>query len=165
MAGEIKTLAKETAIYGMSSIVGKFLNWLLTPLWSYVLVSQAQMGVLSNLYGWTALMIVILTYGMETGLFRFANKNEENPRTVYSTTLISIGSTTVIFLLLVILFLKPITGVTGSPDIKPHYVLIMVIILSMDAFCSIPFCVAALSEASFALCFYKDSVYCFEYNL
>jgi len=139
MAGEIKTLAKETAIYGISSIVGKFLNWLLTPLWSYVLVSQAQMGVLSNLYGWTALMIVILTYGMETGLFRFANKNEENPRTVYSTTLISIGSTTVIFLLLVILFLKPITGVTGSPDIKPHYVLIMAVILSMDAFCSIPF--------------------------
>ena len=164
MAGEIKTLAKETAIYGISSIVGKFLNWLLTPLWSYVLVSQAQMGVLSNLYGWTALMIVILTYGMETGLFRFANKNEENPRTVYSTTLISIGSTTVIFLLLVILFLKPITGVTGSPDIKPHYVLIMAVFCRWMLLFH-PFCVAALSEASFAFCFYKDSVYCSEYNL
>lgn len=139
MAGGLKTLAKETAIYGISSIVGKFLNWLLTPLWSYVLVSQAQMGVISNLYGWTALIIVILTYGMETGLFRFANKNEENPHTVYSTTLISIGTTTLVFLLFVILFLKPITGITGSPDIKSHYVLIMAIILSMDAFCSIPF--------------------------
>lgn len=139
MAGGMKSLAKETAIYGISSIVGKFLNWLLTPFWSYVFLNQSDMGVISNLYGWTALIIVILTYGMETGLFRFANKNEENPQTVYSTTLISILSSTLLFLLLAILFINPITAVTGSADIKPHYVLMMVIILSMDAFSAIPF--------------------------
>lgn len=139
MAHGMKSLAKETAIYGVSSIVGKFLNWLLTPLWSYVLVSQSQMGVISNLYGWTALIIVILTYGMETGLFRFVNKNNENPLTVYSTTLISIGTTTLLFLILILLFLNPATALTGSIDIKPHYILIMAIILSMDAFSAIPF--------------------------
>ncbi len=71
MAGGMKTLAKETAIYGVSSILGRFLNWLLTPFWTYVLMDTAQMGVVGNLYSWTALTVVILTYGMETGLFRY----------------------------------------------------------------------------------------------
>ncbi len=146
MAGGMKALAKETAIYGVSSIVGKFLNWLLTPLWSYVLVSQAHMGVISNLYGWTALIIVILTYGMETGLFRFANKKGENPQMVYSTTLISIAATTLIFLILSMVFLQPLTSITGSPDIKPRYVLLMIIILSMDAFSAIPFAYLRFSK-------------------
>ncbi len=67
MYGGMKTLAKETAIYGVSSILGKFLNWLLTPFWTYTLASTSQMGIIGNLYSWTALTVVILTYGMETG--------------------------------------------------------------------------------------------------
>ena len=81
----IKSLAKETAIYGVSSILGKFLNWLLVPLYTYVLESSADYGVVTNLYSWTALLLVVLTYGMETGYFRFANKNKENADQVYST--------------------------------------------------------------------------------
>ena len=104
MAGGMKTLAKETAIYGVSSILGRFLNWLLTPFWTYVLMNTAQMGVVGNLYSWTALTVVILTYGMETGLFRFANKSDEDPLKVYTTTLISIAFTTFLFILLAILF-------------------------------------------------------------
>jgi len=72
---QMKKLAKETAIYGVSSILGKFLNWLLVPLYVYVLDSSADYGVVTNLYSWTALLLVVLTYGMETGFFRFANKN------------------------------------------------------------------------------------------
>ncbi|MDR1743708.1 MAG: oligosaccharide flippase family protein [Dysgonamonadaceae bacterium] len=139
MAGGMKTLAKETAIYGISSILGKFLNWLLTPLWSYMLVSQSQMGVVGLLYSWTALIIVVLTYGMETGLFRFANKEKENPSVVYSTTLISIGTTSLFFVALALLFLQPITTVFGDPNIKAHYVLLLIVILGLDAFSAIPF--------------------------
>ena len=88
MAEQMKKLAKETALYGVSSILGKFLNWMLVPLYTYVLESSAEYGVVTNLYAWTALLLVILTYGMETGYFRFANKNKEEAGKVYSTTLI-----------------------------------------------------------------------------
>ena len=71
---EMRSLAKDTAIYGISSIVGKFLNWLLVPLYTYVLKETADYGIVTHLYAWTALLLVILTYGMETGFFRFANR-------------------------------------------------------------------------------------------
>ena len=77
MAG-LKQLAKETAIYGLSSIVGKFLNWCLVPLYSYVLADASEYGIVTNLYAWTALVIIILTYGMETGFFRFVNEDKES---------------------------------------------------------------------------------------
>lgn len=139
MAGGMKTLAKETAIYGVSSILGRFLNWLLTPFWTYVLMNTAQMGVVGNLYSWTALTVVILTYGMETGLFRFANKSDEDPLKVYTTTLISIAFTTFLFIVLAIVFLNPITTIFGSEAIKPHYVLLLIIILGLDTLSAIPF--------------------------
>lgn len=71
MAGGMKRLAGETAIYGVSSIVGKFLNWMLVPMYTRVLTTQSDYGIVTNLYAWTALLMVILTYGMETGFFRF----------------------------------------------------------------------------------------------
>lgn len=135
----MKTLAKETAIYGVSSIIGRFLNWLLAPFWTWVLASTAQMGVIGNLYSWTALAVVILTYGMETGLFRFANKKEENSLTVYSTTLIGIGFTTVLFMALAILFHKPLMPIFGSNAIEPRYVILLIIILGLDTLSAIPF--------------------------
>ena len=83
----IKTLAKETAIYGVSSIVGKFFNWLLVPLYSHI-VTVSEYGVVSQLYTWIALIIIILTYGMETGYFRFAsNTAREESDCVYTTTM------------------------------------------------------------------------------
>ncbi|MDO5522601.1 MAG: lipopolysaccharide biosynthesis protein [Bacteroidia bacterium] len=139
MAGGMKTLAKETALYGMSSILGRFLNWLLNPFWTWVLADTAQMGVVNNLYSWTALTVVILTYGMETGLFRFANKQEENPLRVYTTTLISIAFTTLLFVVLTLLFHEQITPFFGSAEIKSHYVLLLIIILGLDTLSAIPF--------------------------
>ncbi len=139
MANGMKVLAKETAIYGLSSIIGRFLNWLLSPFWTWVLASTAQMGIIGNLYSWTALVIVILTYGMETGLFRFANKEDENPLTVYSTSIISITFTTTIFVILSVFFLEPITGLFGTDAIKPHYVFLLIIILGLDTLSAIPF--------------------------
>ena len=94
---QMKILAKETAIYGASSIVGKFLNWMLVPLYTYVLEQQSDYGIVTNLYAWTALLLVILTYGMETGFFRFSNKENENPQAVFTTSLITLFTTSLIF--------------------------------------------------------------------
>ena len=94
---EMKNLAKQTAIYGISSILGKFLNWCLVPLYTYTLTNSAEYGVVTNLYAWTALLLVILTYGMETGFFRFANKESKNANTVYSSILLCVGFTSTLF--------------------------------------------------------------------
>ena len=89
MAG-LKSLAKETAIYGVSSIVGRFLNYLLVPVYTIALpASSGGYGVVTNIYAWVALILVLLTCGMETGFFRFANKGQDDPMRVYSTTLLS----------------------------------------------------------------------------
>lgn len=71
----LKSLAKDTAIYGLSSIVGRFLNYLLVPLYTAKMSAESGgYGVITNMYAYTALLLVILTYGMETTFFRYANK-------------------------------------------------------------------------------------------
>ena len=75
----LKSLAKETAIYGLSSIVGRFLNYLLVPLYTAKLSAESGgYGVITNMYAYVALLLILLTYGMETTFFRFANKQEED---------------------------------------------------------------------------------------
>jgi len=139
MAGSgMKKLAKDTAVYGLSSIIGKFLNWCLVPMYTRVLDSTAEYGVVTHLYGITALLMVILTYGMETGFFRFANKKEENPTTVYSTSLIALLITSLLFVVLCWVFITPISNGLGYAD-YPEFIKLLAIIVAMDAFCSIPF--------------------------
>ena len=88
----LKSLAKETAIYGLSSIVGRFLNYLLVPVYTMAMSAQSGgYGVVTNIYAWVALALVLLTFGMETGFFRFANNGKDDPMRVYSTTLMGVG--------------------------------------------------------------------------
>ena len=138
MAG-LKSLAKETAIYGMSSIVGRFLNYLLVPVYTSSLSAQSGgYGVVTNIYAWVALILVILTCGMETGFFRFANKEGEEPQKVYSTTLLGVGGFSLSFLLLGLLFLQPIAGWLEYAD-HPWYLGMMMMVVAMDAIQCIPF--------------------------
>ena len=134
----MKILAKETAIYGVSSIVGKFLNWLLVPLYTYVLQQQSDYGIVTNLYAWTALLLVILTYGMETGFFRFANKDGENAQTVYSTSLIALFTTSLLFAVACVVWQTPIASALGYPT-HSEFIALLGIVVAMDAFASIPF--------------------------
>ena len=134
----MKKLAKETAIYGVSSILGKFLNWMLVPLYTYVLESSAEYGVVTNLYAWTALLLVILTYGMETGYFRFANKNKDDASNVYSTTLIAVGITSIIFAIACVFFSQSIGNAIGYTK-HPEYISMLGVVVAMDAFGCIPF--------------------------
>ncbi len=135
---QMQKLAKETAIYGVSSILGKFLNWLLVPMYSYVLDSTGEYGIVTNLYAWTALLLVILTYGMETGFFRFANKNKERADQVYSTTLTSVFSTSLLFAVICVFFAQPIANGMGY-SAHPEFIRMLAIVVAMDAFGSIPF--------------------------
>ncbi|MGN0069511.1 MAG: oligosaccharide flippase family protein [Prevotella sp.] len=135
----LKSLVKETAIYGMSSIIGRFLNYLLVPLYTAKLsAASGGYGVITNMYAYVALLFVILTYGMETTFFRYANKQEEDPQQVYSTVLKAVGSTSVLFVVLVFVFLQPLSSFMGYAD-HPVYVWVMFLTVAIDAFRAIPF--------------------------
>ena len=134
----MKSLAKDTAIYGVSSIVGKFLNYLLVPLYTYVLKQTADYGIVTNLYAWTALLLVLLTYGMETGFFRFANREDQDAPTVYKTAFLCLLTTSALFATLVVLFRQPIAGVLGYGN-HAEFVAMMFVTVSIDAFACIPF--------------------------
>ena len=136
---KLKSLAKDTAIYGVSSIVGRFLNYLLVPLYASAMsAASGGYGVVTEVYAWTALLMVILTYGMETAFFRFANKATERPERVYSTALIMVGSTSLLFALCCLLLLRPIASLLGYAD-HPWYLGTMLLVVAMDAFQCIPF--------------------------
>ncbi|MCH5227730.1 MAG: oligosaccharide flippase family protein [Muribaculaceae bacterium] len=132
----IKSLAKDTAVYGLSSIVGRFLNWCLVPLYVYLFPTE-EYGIVTYLYGVTAVMLVILNYGMETGFFRFANK-EEDPEKVYTTTLISVGTTSLIFLILLTVFLHPVSDGLKLPN-QSLFVWLIGATVAVDAFSNLPF--------------------------
>lgn len=137
MAG-IKSLIKDTAIYGVSSIVGRFLNWCLVPMYTYMFPTE-QYGIVTNIYAYVALVLIILLYGMETGFFRFANHERwKNPMQVYSTTLISVGTSSLMFVVLACLFSSDIAGALNCGE-HPSYIWMMAVAVGIDAFSSLPF--------------------------
>ena len=102
----MKSLAKDTAIYGLSSIVGRFLNYLLVPLYTYYMPHHTgDYGISTNVYAYVALILVLLTFGMETTLFRFANDEKNKPDTVFTIAMTVVGSLTGIFLILLFGFI------------------------------------------------------------
>ena len=135
----LKSLFRDTALYGMSSIVGRFLNYLLVPLYTAKLAaSSGGYGVITNVYAYTALLLVLLTFGMETTFFRFVNKEGADVRRTYSTVLIMVGTVCVVFVAAVLAFLGPVASFAGYPD-HPDYVGIMCACVALDAFQCIPF--------------------------
>ncbi len=136
---KLGSLAKQTAIYGLSSIIGRFLNYLLVPIHTHRMAAESGgYGIVTNLYAYTALLLVILTFGMETTFFRFSNKEEVNPDKAFSTAGLSVGFVALVFLLLVSAFLKPIAGALDYA-LHPEFVEIMAIIVAFDAFQAILF--------------------------
>lgn len=135
----MKALAKDTAIYGLSSIVGRFLNYLLVPLYTHVISAEnGGYGIVTNLYAYVALLLVFLTFGMETTFFRFANKDDENADTVFSTSMAIIAILAGLFLASIFGFITPISNMLGYAE-HPEYILIMAVIVALDALQAIPF--------------------------
>src|SRR5574344_248691 len=136
---KLSSLIKDTALYGRSSIVGRFLNYLLVPVYTYqITAGSGGYGVVTNLYAYAALFLALLTFGMETTLFRFATKKGEDEKKVYSTSLFMVGSVALAFLALVLCFLRPISGLMGYAD-HPEYIACFAAITAMDAFQAIMF--------------------------
>ena len=135
----LKALAKDTAIYGLSSIVGRFLNYLLVPLYTVTIPSASGgYGEITNVYAFTGLILVILTFGMETTFFRFANDAKEKANTVFSTALTVVCALIAVFLVFIFGFLP---GISESLHYQnhPEWVWMMSVVVSLDAFQAIFF--------------------------
>lgn len=132
----IKKLAGQTAIYGLSSILGRFLNYLLVPLHTKAF-ETAQYGIISELYAYVSLLIVLLTYGMETAFFRFFSKYPEKKGKVFGTALISVSVSSIIFILICLINQQAIANTLGYPN-HAEYVVWFSIIVGFDAISSIP---------------------------
>ncbi|MBQ0058268.1 MAG: lipopolysaccharide biosynthesis protein [Bacteroidales bacterium] len=144
----LKSLFKDTVIYGLSSIVGRFLNYMLMPLYTYMLpVNGGGYDIVTNLYAFVALIQVILTFGMETTCFRYANKENENPDTVFSTSIVFISALTIAFFAMVWGFIGNISQALGYAD-HPEYILLMAGVISFDAILAIPFCLLRYQKKS-----------------
>lgn len=133
----LKRLAGQTAVYGLSSIVGRLLNYLLVPLYTHVFLTS-QYGVVTIMYSYVAFLIVILTYGMETAFFRFSEARPGEKQVVFGTSLLSVLFTSLLFVLATTFFRQPIAGALRFPD-HPEYILWFGLILGMDALSAIPF--------------------------
>ena len=131
----LKKLASQTAIYGLSSVIGRLLNYLLVPLYTRYFL-PAEYGVVTELYAYVAFLVVLLTYGMETAFFRFS-KREETTK-VYSTTLISLLISSVVFVGLIFLNSSAISQWMGYAN-HPEYIQFFALIIGMDAVASISF--------------------------
>ena len=137
--GKLASIFKDTAIYGMSSIIGRFLNYLLVPLYTAQLTAASGgYGIITNIYAYVALVLVLLTFGMETTYFRFTNKTHTDSETVYGTTLMSVGTVSLAFAVVVLLLLNPISELMGYGE-HPEYVGVMAVTVAIDAFLCIPF--------------------------
>lgn len=132
----LTSLIKDTAVYGLSSMFGRFLNWLLTFVYVRILV-PAEFGQMTNLYAWTALLMILLTYGMETAFFRYANKHER-PEDVYTTTLWSLGVSSALFVVLGLLFLDPLATALSVEAGGETLLGCLLFIVASDAFMAIP---------------------------
>ncbi len=135
----LKSLAKDTAIYGLSSIVGRFLNYMLVPLYTrYMPKDTGDYGISTNIYAYTALILVLLTFGMETTMFRYANDDRYKPDTVFSTAMAMVGSLTAVFVLLLFTLIDPISASLGYAA-HPDYLLMMGVVVALDALQALPF--------------------------
>jgi O-antigen/teichoic acid export membrane protein len=132
----LRKLAGQTAIYGLSSIIGRVIGYLMIPVFTRVFHPE-EYGVSNELYAYSSLLLVLLTYGMETAFFRFS-ETEKDRNTVYSTSLISLLITTGIFIIAAMCAAKPVATLIRYPD-HVEYIIWFILIVSMDALTAIPF--------------------------
>lgn len=135
----LRSLVKDTAVYGISSIIGRLLNWLLVPIYTYTFTDTAEYGIVTNMYAYVAVALILLTYGMETGFFRFTSHERwKDPDKVYTTTMIAIGSTALLFAVVMCCISPHVARWLDYGD-NADYIWMMAIAVAADAFTSIPF--------------------------
>ena len=132
----IKKLAGQTAIYGLSSVIGRFLNYLLVPLYVNVFTTPEGYGVVSELYTWVAFLLVLLTFGMETAYFKFLT-DKEDKQSVFNNAIFTVMGVNVLFLLVLVLFHQPIATKMLFGE-NPEYIILLGTIVIIDAIAALP---------------------------
>ncbi len=136
MTNPVKRLFGEVAIYGLSSIVGRLLNYLLVPLYTFIFINPADYGVVSELYAWVAFLIVVLTFGMETAFFKFI-QNEEDRQNAFSTGFSALLSLNTAFFIVILLFNEELAKLLLYEG-HGEYILLLGAIVAIDAICALP---------------------------
>jgi O-antigen/teichoic acid export membrane protein len=136
MTNSIKRLLGQTAVYGLSSIIGRLLNYLLVPLYTYVFADPADYGVVSELYAWVAFLIVLLTFGMETAYFRFIQDNEDKDAP-FSNAFFIVAGVCVLFFTVLLTFNNEIERLIIL-DGHNEYILLLGAIVCIDAITALP---------------------------
>jgi len=136
VSNPLKKLLGQTAIYGLPSIVGRFLNFLLVPLYTSVFVNPAEYGVVSELYAWVAFLIVTLTFGMETAYFHFLQKRDDKAE-VFRSSFLSVLAVNGTFAILLLLFFQPIANAMLFSE-HPEYIILLGVIVIIDAISALP---------------------------
>ena len=144
----LKKLAGETALYGVSSILGRLINYLLVPLYTQVL-NPADYGIVIELYSYSAFFIIIYTYGMETAFFRFASNNKDGENKIYNNAFSSILTSSLIISCILAAFATPLVEAMQYPG-KEHYIYLLAAILAIDAIMAIPFARLRLQNKALA---------------
>ena len=147
----LKQLAGQTAIYGLSSIVARIINFFFVPLYTRMLTT-GNYGLASELMAYIALLQVVLTFGMETGFFRFANKYKDRSEIIFSTALMSLGTTSLSFLLLIIVFSGQLSAFAEHPV---NYIIYAALILAIDCFTAILFAELRYKKKAFKFALYR----------
>src|SRR6476469_10619343 len=127
-----KRLASQTAIYGVSSIVGRVLNTLLVPVYTKRFAA-AQYGVVTRLYAYVSFLNVVFTYGMETTFFRFANRPGTDRQELYDRVLSLLLVSTAVLTVLLMLLARPLLGLLEIPPGHERYAVWVALILGLDA--------------------------------
>ena len=148
----LKQLAGQTAIYGLSSIVARVINFFFVPLYTRMLTT-GNYGLASELLAYIALLQVVLTFGLETGFFRFASKEKSRAELIFSTALFSLGATSLSFLLLIILFAGQLSTFTSHPA---SYIIYSAGILAIDCFTAILFAELRFRNKAFRFALFRS---------
>jgi O-antigen/teichoic acid export membrane protein len=136
MSNPIRNLMKQTAVYGLSSIVGRLLNYLLVPLYTSVFINPSDYGVVSDLYAWVAFLLVFLTFGMETAYFRFI-QDAENKEKLFQNALFTVLGFNVLFFSIILYFNNPIASFMLYDD-HNEYIILLMAIVCIDSISALP---------------------------
>ena len=134
----IKKLAGDTLIYGLGTIVPRLLNYLLVPFYTIWVFDKAQYGEITELYAYVALLMVLLTYGMETSFFRFANQYKKDVKSVFNTATSSLLITSLLFIGVILIFRDSVADMIHYSG-HSQYIVYIAFIVALDAFSSLPF--------------------------
>ncbi|MDP4116158.1 MAG: oligosaccharide flippase family protein [Bacteroidota bacterium] len=156
MIDKLKQLTKDTAIYGISTILGRFLNFLLVPFYTHVFIPD-QYGIISNYYAFIGLMNIIFLYGMDSAYLKYASQKEiGDEKDNFSTPFLSVVFSSVLFALAIVIFREPLVTFLGAPR-DFSFVYYTAAILIVDSLAVIPFVALRLDRKAKKFSFIKVS--------